>query len=289
VGPKNAEKSIYLKRLYYPVIVLRTGIDLLEINRLDELDTAIRARFYSASSPRAKLADAGDSSASLAGRFAVKEAVAKALGCGMGRSLAVRLRYSAGPQGEPLLLLHGNPRKLQTALACSSGPSASATAAPMPWQWPVGLGAAVNIWQSATWSWAFFTARSCRPASNTFDLAIGCGDLPYYYLEISSPPGYPALFRARNHAPGSNPAFMGTAPTLGAPSICTAGPSGTIRAAAWQALKAACVIITAATSIARLEMWNMVFAWCLPVLEKMEIRALPGYLVTHAPTLEIHR
>jgi len=98
------------------VIVLRTGIDLLEINRLDELDTAIRARFLQRVFTPGELADAGDSSASLAGRFAVKEAVAKALGCGIGAVGWQSIEVQRGPQGEPLLLLHGRSQEVADGL-----------------------------------------------------------------------------------------------------------------------------------------------------------------------------
>jgi holo-[acyl-carrier protein] synthase len=89
------------------VAVLRTGIDLLEINRLDELNATIRVRFLKRVFTERELAEAGDSSASLAGRFAVKEAVAKALGCGIGAVGWQSIEVQRGPQGEPILLLHG--------------------------------------------------------------------------------------------------------------------------------------------------------------------------------------
>jgi holo-[acyl-carrier protein] synthase len=98
------------------VTVLRTGIDLLEINRLDELDAAIRARFLQRVFTPGELADAADSNASLAGRFAVKEAVAKALGCGIGAVGWQSIEVQRGPQGEPLLLLHGKAQDMAASL-----------------------------------------------------------------------------------------------------------------------------------------------------------------------------
>ena len=96
--------------------VLRTGIDLLEIERLEQLDAAIRIRFLQRVFTERELADAGNSSASLAGRFAVKEAVAKALGCGIGAVGWQSIEVQRGPQGEPLLILHGNAQALAESL-----------------------------------------------------------------------------------------------------------------------------------------------------------------------------
>ena len=96
--------------------VLRTGIDLLEIERLDQLDAAIRTRFLKRVFTDRELADAGDSNASLAGRFAVKEAVAKALGCGIGAVGWQSIEVQRGPQGEPLLILHGRAQALAESL-----------------------------------------------------------------------------------------------------------------------------------------------------------------------------
>jgi len=96
--------------------VLRTGIDLLEIERLDQLDAAIRTRFLKRVFTDRELADAGDSNASLAGRFAVKEAVAKALGCGIGAVGWQSIEVQSGPQGEPLLILHGSAQVLAESL-----------------------------------------------------------------------------------------------------------------------------------------------------------------------------
>ena len=96
--------------------VLRTGIDLLEIERLDQMDAAIRARFLKRVFTDRELADAGNSSASLAGRFAVKEAVAKALGCGIGAVGWQSIEVQRGSQGEPLLILHGRAQALAESL-----------------------------------------------------------------------------------------------------------------------------------------------------------------------------
>ena len=88
------------------MMILRTGIDLVDIDRLDQLDPRIRERFLHRVFTQRELAECGRSAASLAGRFAVKEAVAKALGCGIGAVGFQSIEVLRGPQGEPLLCLH---------------------------------------------------------------------------------------------------------------------------------------------------------------------------------------
>jgi holo-[acyl-carrier protein] synthase len=91
--------------------VLRTGIDLIEIRRLETLDPAIRARFLRRVFTKLELEDSQDRDASLAGRFAAKEAVAKALGCGIGRVAWQEIEIRRGEHGEPVLELHGAARQ----------------------------------------------------------------------------------------------------------------------------------------------------------------------------------
>jgi len=87
--------------------ILRTGIDLVDIERLEKLDEGIRARFLHRVFTERELAEAHSSYESLAGRFAVKEAVAKALGCGISAVGWQSIEVQRGPQGEPLLALTG--------------------------------------------------------------------------------------------------------------------------------------------------------------------------------------
>jgi holo-[acyl-carrier protein] synthase len=87
--------------------ILRTGIDLVEIERLSRLRPEIRQRFLERVFTPLELTDAAHSDASLAGRFAVKEAVAKAMGTGIGILGWRQIEVRRGPQGEPMLYLHG--------------------------------------------------------------------------------------------------------------------------------------------------------------------------------------
>lgn len=92
-------------------MILRTGIDIVEIQRMDEINPAIRARFIQRVFTEAEQALARNSTPSLAGRFAAKEAVSKALGTGIGRVNWRHIEILRGPAGEPLLHLHGAARE----------------------------------------------------------------------------------------------------------------------------------------------------------------------------------
>ncbi len=91
---------------------IRSGIDLVEIARLEGIEPAIRARFLQRVFTPGELADAGDSNQFLAGRFAAKEAVAKALGCGIGPISWLEIEIQRGQNGEPRLALYGKARQL---------------------------------------------------------------------------------------------------------------------------------------------------------------------------------
>lgn len=95
---------------------LRTGIDLVEVTRFERINPRIRARFFQRVFTARERAEAGlatdeepDPTAliSLAGRFAGKEAVSKALGCGIGPVRWQEIEICRGPAGEPCLALHG--------------------------------------------------------------------------------------------------------------------------------------------------------------------------------------
>ena len=103
------------------MIRLRTGVDLVEIQRLERLNPAIRERFLERVYTEGELAYAakkGEAAqwATLAGRFAAKEAVAKALGCGIGAVTWKEIEIGPGTQDEPMLKLHGRAGRLADEL-----------------------------------------------------------------------------------------------------------------------------------------------------------------------------
>ncbi|HZU86153.1 MAG TPA: 4'-phosphopantetheinyl transferase superfamily protein, partial [Anaerolineaceae bacterium] len=63
---------------------LSTGVDIILISRLAEMKPEIQERFLKRVFTAQELLELGGAQQSLAGRFAAKEAVAKALGCGIG-------------------------------------------------------------------------------------------------------------------------------------------------------------------------------------------------------------
>jgi holo-[acyl-carrier protein] synthase len=91
---------------------LRSGIDLVEIARLEGIEPAIRARFLRRVFTAQELEDAGNSNFHLAGRFAAKEAVVKALGCGIGPVSWHEIEIRRGQAGEPVLVLYGKARQI---------------------------------------------------------------------------------------------------------------------------------------------------------------------------------
>jgi holo-[acyl-carrier protein] synthase len=89
-------------------MTLRTGVDLCEIPRVREAierhGERILARIFTAT----ERAQCGENYASLAARFAAKEAVAKALGTGLGVVSFTEIEIVRAESGEPLLSLHGD-------------------------------------------------------------------------------------------------------------------------------------------------------------------------------------
>lgn len=96
--------------------MLRTGVDLVEIQRLENLRPEIRSRFLQRVFTPGELEDTADNLQMLAGRFAAKEAVAKALQTGIGLISWQEIEIRRGETGEPLLFLHGNAQKKATDL-----------------------------------------------------------------------------------------------------------------------------------------------------------------------------
>lgn len=86
---------------------LSTGVDLVEIDRLDSIIKRYGKQFLDRIYTPQELADAGASLASLAARFAAKEAVSKALGCGIGKVAWKEIEVLRGPERQPFLNLQG--------------------------------------------------------------------------------------------------------------------------------------------------------------------------------------
>ncbi len=94
------------------MVTLRTGVDLIEINRLTNLNPNIRQRFLKRVFTPLELEQAGQSDARLAGRFAAKEAVSKALGTGIGQISWQDIEIENDETGAPQLHLLGSARQI---------------------------------------------------------------------------------------------------------------------------------------------------------------------------------
>lgn len=88
--------------------MLSTGVDLIEIERLEGAIRRHGQRFLLRIFTAAELEEVGAQPASLAARFAAKEAVAKALGCGIGDVGWLDIEVRRGWRGQPELYLHGS-------------------------------------------------------------------------------------------------------------------------------------------------------------------------------------
>jgi holo-[acyl-carrier protein] synthase len=96
--------------------VLRTGVDIIEVARIDAAILRYRERFFSRFFTPRELIEAEGRTPALAARFAAKEAVAKALGCGIGEVGWKDIEIVRDSQRRPELVLHGAARALADQL-----------------------------------------------------------------------------------------------------------------------------------------------------------------------------
>ena len=96
--------------------MLRTGIDLIEIERVHSMIERYGSRFLERVFTPQEITELRENTASLAGRFAAKEAVAKALGTGIGAVAWREIEILRGPRREPVLHLHGAAARLASEL-----------------------------------------------------------------------------------------------------------------------------------------------------------------------------
>jgi holo-[acyl-carrier protein] synthase len=88
-------------------MLLRTGVDLIEISRIEEVVARHGKHYLDRIYTPAELEQCGKRTESLAGRFAAKEAVAKALGTGIGDITWKDIEILGDEQNAPILTLHG--------------------------------------------------------------------------------------------------------------------------------------------------------------------------------------
>jgi holo-[acyl-carrier protein] synthase len=95
---------------------IRTGVDLIEISRIEEVIARHGRHYLERIYTPAELEQCAKRSESLAGRFAAKEAAAKALGCGIGEVSWKEIEILGDEQNAPMLILHGAAERMAQKL-----------------------------------------------------------------------------------------------------------------------------------------------------------------------------
>ncbi|MHB0876486.1 MAG: holo-ACP synthase [Anaerolineae bacterium] len=95
---------------------MRVGVDLVEVRRIEAAWQRWGDRFLSRIYSDAEQAASRGRVSSLAGRFAAKEATAKALGVGIGPIDWREVEVLSGDLGQPQLQLHGRALALSRQL-----------------------------------------------------------------------------------------------------------------------------------------------------------------------------
>jgi len=86
---------------------LFTGVDLVEVQRFNDLSPSIRGRFFERVFTSVERQAIGDHLERAAGYFAAKEALAKALGCGIGPIKWQEIEVIKDDLGKPHAKLSG--------------------------------------------------------------------------------------------------------------------------------------------------------------------------------------
>ncbi len=95
---------------------LRSGVDLVEIDRFTIACERYKGRLLERLFTPVELAENRKNMASLAARFAAKEAVVKALGTGIGPVSWHDIEICRGASGEPVLHIYGKAQALADEL-----------------------------------------------------------------------------------------------------------------------------------------------------------------------------
>jgi holo-[acyl-carrier protein] synthase len=99
--------------------MLRCGIDMIEIQRVEDGIARLGERFLNRFFTSGERADCEDRPHRLAARLAAKEAAAKALGTGIGDVRWVEIEIRCGERGRPVLYLHGAAASVAQGLGLS--------------------------------------------------------------------------------------------------------------------------------------------------------------------------
>ncbi len=97
------------------MIPLTTGVDLIEVSRIEQAVRRQGQRFIDRIFTASEQAYCAGDPRRLAGRFAVKEAVSKALGTGIGDMNWTDIEILCDERGKPTLVLHAGALALAQA------------------------------------------------------------------------------------------------------------------------------------------------------------------------------
>jgi holo-[acyl-carrier protein] synthase len=100
--------------------MLRVGVDLMDVARVAKTMERYGERFYTRFFTSAERAACEGQPHRLAARIAVKEAVAKALGTGIGDVKWTEIEVECDERGRPHLRLHGNASALAAELGLAT-------------------------------------------------------------------------------------------------------------------------------------------------------------------------
>ncbi len=101
-------------------MIIRSGVDIIEISRFEEQKPEIRRRLFARVFTVRELSLMRNSLSSAAGKFAAKEAVAKALGCGIGEVHWQDIEILQKKNGEPFLVLHARAQEISKTLGLTT-------------------------------------------------------------------------------------------------------------------------------------------------------------------------
>ncbi len=102
------------------MMILRTGVDLIDIDRIRAALERHGGRFVARIFTEAEQRESGRRASSLAARFAAKEAVAKALGCGIGDVSWLDIEIRSDENKAPYLVLRGEAERRANELGLSN-------------------------------------------------------------------------------------------------------------------------------------------------------------------------
>ena len=96
--------------------MIHSGVDIIEVERIDKAILRHGQRFFDRFYTAQELIDSNGHTPALAARFAAKEAVAKALGTGIGDVGWKEIEIINGPRRQPILRLHGEAERLSETM-----------------------------------------------------------------------------------------------------------------------------------------------------------------------------